>query len=191
MLRHLDFTSLLTAGITSEINKRRTVLGLNSFETVTVDTDLRAGVAGNAAQATFDKHSSLRDVRALVGWLADTAAVTTAVDQLNEALGELADDPTILASLRQRDFVKTGLQLVSDAVCPLCDKDWDDTDWYVQSLSDHDTHRGYLRRGRVQAICGIEFTPVQAGLRSLALAGSPPDPEQICRECQSASQQAP
>ncbi|MDQ4033793.1 MAG: AAA family ATPase [Actinomycetota bacterium] len=128
MLRHLDLTSLLTAGITSEINKRRTVLGLDPFETVTVDTDLRAGVAGNTAQATFDKHSALRDVRALVGWLADTAAVATAVDQLNEALGELADNPTILASLRQRDLVETGLQLVSDAVCPLCDKDWDDTD---------------------------------------------------------------
>jgi ABC-type multidrug transport system ATPase subunit len=128
MLRHLDLTSLLTAGITSEINKRRTVLGLDSFETVTVDTDLRAGVEGSAAQATFDKHSALRDVRALVGWLGDTAALATAVDQLNEALGELADDPTILAWLRQRDFVETGLQLVSDAACPLCDKDWDDID---------------------------------------------------------------
>ena len=55
----------------------------------------------------------------------------------------------------------------------------DDRSWYVQSLRDHDTHRGYLRRGRVQAVCGIEFTPVQAGLRSLALAGKPLDPEQV------------
>jgi hypothetical protein len=61
----------------------------------------------------------------------------------------------------------------------------DGRNWYVQSLSDHDTHRGHLRQGHVQAVCGIEFTPVQAGRRSLALAGKPPDPEQICQKCRS------
>ncbi|MDQ3221931.1 MAG: chromosome segregation protein SMC [Gemmatimonadota bacterium] len=128
MRRHTDLSSLLTTEITREINKRRVVLGLDPFQTVTLETDLKAGVEGDAAQATFDKNSSVRDVQALVGWLADTTSLATAVGQLNDVLGELADDPSILALLQQRSFVDTGLRLVSDAICPLCDKDWDDVD---------------------------------------------------------------
>ena len=87
-------------------------------------------------------------------------------------------------------LLSQGAGAVSRA-CPLPRSQLDVRDdnmipWYVKSLSDHDTHRGYLRRGRVQAVCGIEFTPVQAGLRSLELAGKPPDPDQICLKCQSA-----
>lgn len=126
--RHLDLTSLLTTEIVSQINMRRVMLGLDPFETITTDTDLRVGVEGNTAQATFDKRSALSDIRALVDWLADTATLATAVGQLNEALEELADDPNILALMRQRGFVETGLQFVSDAVCPLCDKNWDSVD---------------------------------------------------------------
>ncbi|MGH8602280.1 MAG: hypothetical protein ACREXR_05735 [Gammaproteobacteria bacterium] len=60
--------------------------------------------------------------------------------------------------------------------------------WYLQSLSDHDTHRGHLRRGRVLAACGVEFSPLRAWRKSgSALPGEPPDPEQICLECYRAS----
>lgn len=68
--------------------------------------------------------------------------------------------------------------------------------WYLRSLSDHDTHRGRIRDdGTVLACCGVSFTPrptlrvegpppgelVAAGP---ALKGNPPDPDQICPECQ-------
>jgi hypothetical protein len=67
--------------------------------------------------------------------------------------------------------------------------------WYLRSLGDHDTHRGELNQdGLVLASCGAVFTPrptlrvvgpppgelVAAGP---ALKGSPPDPDQVCREC--------
>ncbi len=67
--------------------------------------------------------------------------------------------------------------------------------WYLRSLSDQDTHRGHLRRGRVLAACGVEFLPLRAlttrglrryfgkGSRGPALPGEPPDPEQVCPEC--------
>ncbi|MGH3511376.1 MAG: hypothetical protein ACRDRB_03770 [Pseudonocardiaceae bacterium] len=68
--------------------------------------------------------------------------------------------------------------------------------WFLRSLGDHDTHRGRLRGdGTVAARCGLRFTPrptlritgpppgnLVAG--PLALKGTPPDPEQICRQCQ-------
>lgn len=131
--RHLDLTTLLTTEILHEINKRRATLGVDQFETLTPQTDLRAGITGKAVQTTFDKQSALRDVQALADWLTDTSAFANLVGCLNEAVEDHVTDPAILASLRQRSFVETGLQLVSDAVCPLCDKGWDD----IETLRAH------------------------------------------------------
>ena len=68
--------------------------------------------------------------------------------------------------------------------------------WFLRSLGDHDTHRARMRAdGTVAARCGLSFTPRptlritgqptgQLVAGPLALKGSPPDPEQICHECQ-------
>ena len=116
MRRHLDLTSLLSAEIFNEINKRRVALGIDPLEAVTPQTDLSAGIEGRAIQTTFDKQSALRDVQALVDWLAGTTAFAALVMPLNEVLEDLAGDSTILASLQQRSFVETGPQLLSDAM---------------------------------------------------------------------------
>ena len=50
--------------------------------------------------------------------------------------------------------------------------------WYQRSGRDHDTHRGTLCRGRVQAACGIAFAA-----SGTVLPGDPPDPHQICLRC--------
>ncbi len=58
------------------------------------------------------------------------------------------------------------------------------TVWYLQSLRAQDTHCGHLRRGRVLATCGVEFSPLRAWRKGgPALPGEPTDPEQICPEC--------
>jgi len=49
--------------------------------------------------------------------------------------------------------------------------------WYQRSPRDHDTHRGTLCRGRVQAACGIAFAA-----SGTALAGDPPA-HRICLRC--------
>jgi hypothetical protein len=71
-----------------------------------------------------------------------------------------------------------------------------DLTWFLRSLSDHDTHRGELRDdGSVLAHCGASFTPRPTlkvigpppgtlATGQLALRGSPPDPDQICPQCQ-------
>ncbi|MDQ3763665.1 MAG: hypothetical protein M3460_19205 [Actinomycetota bacterium] len=51
------------------------------------------------------------------------------------------------------------------------------TIWYQRSGRDHDTHRGTLCRGRVQAACGAMFTAY-----GTALAGAPPA-HRICLRC--------
>lgn len=69
--------------------------------------------------------------------------------------------------------------------------------WFLRSMGDHDTHRGELRPdGVVTAVCGLRFTPrptltvtgqppdQQLIEGPLALRGNPPDPEQVCPDCQ-------
>jgi hypothetical protein len=62
------------------------------------------------------------------------------------------------------------------------------TFWYLCSTRDPDTHQGYLRRGRMQAVCGVEFSLIRAmKTRGPARPGKPPDPELACPECRSAT----
>jgi hypothetical protein len=51
------------------------------------------------------------------------------------------------------------------------------TIWYQRSGRDHDTHRGTLCRGRVQAGCGVMFAA-----SGTALPGDPPA-HRICLRC--------
>ncbi|MBE7518394.1 MAG: AAA family ATPase [Thermoflexaceae bacterium] len=135
MRRHLDLPSLLPGEITTEINKRRSALGLDLFESVTLVTELNAGVEVEAAQATFDKDSAIRDIQALVDRLADTTALINSLDQLKAILDELHADATNLVLIRQRALVDAGLLLVSEPACPLCDKEWADMDALVAHLT--------------------------------------------------------
>ncbi|MGH3886577.1 MAG: hypothetical protein ACRDSZ_08390 [Pseudonocardiaceae bacterium] len=58
--------------------------------------------------------------------------------------------------------------------------------WYLRSLADHDTHRGELRKGVVVAQCGARFEPLRWVSPGPGLPGKPPDPDQVCSECQRA-----
>jgi hypothetical protein len=64
--------------------------------------------------------------------------------------------------------------------------------WYLRSLADYDTHRGWMGGdGRVLALCGAQFVPKPTvrevgerlvdGSPELAL---PPVPEQVCPACE-------
>lgn len=136
MRRHLDLTSLLTAEVTTAVNKRREALGLDPLQAVTINVDLDAGAAGDGSETTFNKTSAVGDAQALVDWLADARPLTAAVDQLTQALDELTADPTIIAALRHRSLVEAGLALVSEAACPLCDTTWPDIERLRNHLSE-------------------------------------------------------
>jgi hypothetical protein len=58
------------------------------------------------------------------------------------------------------------------------------TVWYLQSMNAHDTHRGPLRRGRVLAVCGVEFSPLPTWRKGgAAVRVEPTESEQMCPEC--------
>jgi hypothetical protein len=65
--------------------------------------------------------------------------------------------------------------------------------WFLRSLVDGDTHLGnYSTVTRsVHSLCGLEFVPVKTGLHceSIALAGNPLDPNQVCPDCRDKGKQ--
>jgi hypothetical protein len=59
-------------------------------------------------------------------------------------------------------------------------------------MADYDTHYGVLRQdGIVIAACGAQFWPRVLTFDRTALPSYPPDPDQICLECQRTQVQTP
>jgi hypothetical protein len=126
--RHLDLPALLETEVTNAINARRKLLGLPEFAAVAADTDLKDGVELDSMGLGFDKASALRDVRALVDWLDAHPDFTEAVSQLRSLLSAVEASPDIATDIQTRGFIESGLQLTTDAACPLCDTAWPDAE---------------------------------------------------------------
>jgi hypothetical protein len=122
--RHLDLPELITAQLVDVVNKRRAVLGLADLRDLEDDTDLSGGLVREPSGAAFDKASATRDVAALQEQAnADTSDLTA---DLAQTLDEMAAEPSLLDLLHQRSLVQSGLGMVRDARCPLCDLEWAD-----------------------------------------------------------------
>jgi energy-coupling factor transporter ATP-binding protein EcfA2 len=124
---HLQITTLKKELVLESANKRRKTLGLKLLEDWTADTKLDEGLLKAATTPELNKESALRDVGALSAALAtaDTLAKVEAAKIVSD-LAKLDADPSLLAALRERNFVETGLGLVDSAECPLCDHEWPD-----------------------------------------------------------------
>ncbi|MCC6497163.1 MAG: AAA family ATPase [Propionibacteriaceae bacterium] len=122
--RHLDVISLLTPEIVAIINRYRAVLGLDPLQTLTIDTDLSAGIVSDGGRASFNKRSAVRDAEALTDYLGDHEALSRSVVELLAALSELDADPTLVEALRHRELVELGAPLITGPSCPLCDQLW-------------------------------------------------------------------
>ena len=133
MSRHLDQSSLLPAVIAREVNKHRAVLGLDLLDEVTADTDLQVGLTARTDGSAFNKSSAIHDVRELTAVIAHPDRLEAVAAKLTAALDELITDSTILSALSHRNLVAAGLDLLTEAACPLCDLRWDD----IGSLRDH------------------------------------------------------
>lgn len=132
---HLQISALKKDLLLEAINKRRKVLGLDALEEWTADTKFDQGMIRVTGAPELNKESALRDAEALAealtlaGELGKSESEAILVD-----LTKLDSDPTLLAALRERDFVETGLGMVDSAECPLCDHEWPDIDHLKQHL---------------------------------------------------------
>jgi hypothetical protein len=172
--RVLDITSLLSSEVANAVNKQRDVLGLEALATVTFETDLSAGAKVDGNQGSFNKASAARDVKAITAFLAEHADFDQAVSDLTAALGELEADPTVLDALKHRQLVETGLPLVTDGVCPLCDLAWPTADALRQHLADKlaRSEAAAKLQQRIQAAAGKVVGHLH-GVRGLIQAAQP------------------
>lgn len=172
--RILDITSLLPSEVATAVNKQRDVLGLEALTNVTLDTDLSAGAKVDGNQGSFNKASATRDVEAVINYLAEHDHLDEAASELTTGLGELEADPTVLDALKHRQLVETGLPLVTDGVCPLCDLTWPDAEALRKHLADKlaRSEAAAKLQQRIQAAAG-EVVGQLRGVRGLIQAAQP------------------
>jgi hypothetical protein len=119
--------------VLAKANEQRSVLALPALAELTSKTSFKEGAAEEGGDKK--KPGIAKDVA-----LADLAALATAIEQgepaaLKEhresalaALEQLQEDEKALSLARAHGFITTGLELVTEDACPLCDKPWDADD---------------------------------------------------------------
>lgn len=129
----LKIDTLERSLVLEKINEKRAILGLPVITKLEKETSFKAGVA---APKDKDKKPVLRKATAL----ADISALQSAIKEGEPAplvenrqsakslLEKLKGDEKTLILARQHGFIKTGLDLVTDGVCPLCDTEWNADD---------------------------------------------------------------
>ena len=124
--------------VLEKINESRRLLGLDDLTRLNKDTSLTEGLdvldkeskpPGNA-QSPLAKKTALLDLSQLRKEVAsdvpDELRIHT--EAMQEALEKLHDDTTALILAHRHGFISTGLELVTEDACPLCDKPWSKDD---------------------------------------------------------------
>lgn len=125
----LDVPTLDRMKILEKANAQRSVLGLPALTELTPQTSFKEGATEEGKDAK--KPSVAKDIA-----LADLMVLSATFhsgepDDLKEhresalaALKKLKEDEKALTLARAHGFITTGLDLVTDDACPLCDKPW-------------------------------------------------------------------
>jgi recombinational DNA repair ATPase RecF len=153
--------------VLEKVNERRKLLGLEDLTDLTKDTSFKAGVA---APQDEQKKPALRKATAL----ADLSALQSAIkagepSDLAERrqsakilLKKLKDDENALTLARRHGFIKTGLDLITEDACPLCD-----TEWNAEELREH-LRKKLLSAKEIEQLLGQIRDDVNAILQSLS-----------------------
>ena len=115
--------------VLEKVNEKREILSLKSLTELTKDTSFKAGVAAPKAaeeKPALRKAVALADLSALQSAINDgeSAALVENLQAAKSALEKLKDDEQALTLARRHGFIKTGLELITEDACPLCDKPW-------------------------------------------------------------------
>ena len=127
--RHLDLPSLNSEDVLVVVNKRRSLLGLQTIAELKKDTELSEGLASGETQdaSSLTKETALKDIKALADAVesGSESATEENIRGLLQNVAKLDDDPSLLTLMKRNSFYQTGLEMVDNSNCPLCDSDWD------------------------------------------------------------------
>lgn len=123
---HLNIGAQLLAGeVEREINKRRSILGLEPLTEISIEMGLNAGMKNAEAKSSFNLASAKRETADLEVSFEDKETLSELQASLIDAIDAVADDPVALEGIHHRQLVESGLKALADNHCPLCDRAWD------------------------------------------------------------------
>lgn len=133
----LEIDKFEPALVLKKVNAKRRLLGLEDLTELTGDTSFKTGVATlqvGQKEPALSKATALADISALQSAIRDgePADLGECRQSAKTALEKLKDDEKALALARRHGFIKTGLDLITEDACPLCDTEWD-----AEELRDH------------------------------------------------------
>lgn len=128
-----------SGAVLAKVNEKREILGLELLTELTAETSLKSGIPspqGGQKREPFRKATALSDLKSLQDSIQSEKPneVVEYIAAAKTTLEGLKADEMALATARRHGFIKTGLELVDENACPLCD-----TIWNAEEL------RGHLR----------------------------------------------
>lgn len=119
--------------VLEKVNKKREILGLTALTKLEQDTSFKAGVAtpkNEKKKPVLHKATALADLSVLQSAIKQNEPLALIKNRKSakKILEKLRDDEKALALARQHGLIKTGLDLVTENACPLCDTIWDASD---------------------------------------------------------------
>jgi recombinational DNA repair ATPase RecF len=126
----LGLTKLNRAQVLEKANEKRRILDLPDLTELTPATSFKDGAipeGGVAKIPALAREVALADLAALKagGTENEPDDLKEKRDTAREALQKLKDDDKALILARQHGLITTGLELITEGACPLCDKPWD------------------------------------------------------------------
>ncbi len=133
----LKIDRLERALVLEKVNEKRKLLCLEDLTELTKDTSFKAGVAApqdGQKKPALRKATALADLSALQSAIKDGEPPDLAErrQSVKTVLKKLKDDEKALTLARRHGFIKTGLDLITEDACPLCD-----TEWNAEELREH------------------------------------------------------
>lgn len=132
----LDIDSIEPDVLCDVVNAQRKVLSLPLINTIDASSDFSAGTDLTPSAPLFDKGAAIREVDELKGYIDERAALTIAANALADKFEVIATDPAIKELWKQRALITSGLGMIIEAICPLCDSEWQDIDLLREHLNE-------------------------------------------------------
>lgn len=125
----LEIDHLERGLVLKKINEKREILGLQALTDLTKDTSFKTGIAASTQteeKKVLRKAVALADLSALQSAIkgGEPATLVENVLKAKTSLEKLRDDEQALKLARRFGFFKTGLDLITEDACPLCDISW-------------------------------------------------------------------
>lgn len=126
----LDLNSLDSETILEKVNEKRNILGLSSLSELPPKTSFKKGIAekGNGSNKIhITREIALSDLADLAKTIdaGEPEVVKQHQESVLKNLKKLQEDRAALSLARMHGFIATGIELIAEDACPLCDKQWD------------------------------------------------------------------